>query len=210
MRPSNLINQRGGAPLMVKSRIPLGKFKDVGIFFSGPGMRGYDGIYSEDPTEMAGPWEKYMNDVYALYSMKSHQDGGDKASKIDSMLPLLDTNSIEPHEIKYSTHNTMRFPADFETPVSFFTTQAQIECLKDRGMVLHPITNIWWPTAEATPAAGFAQDQDLQYSNAGYFLVGRIWYSYSAMEPSEVMTAQWVKISYSQLYEYFDWPGKPS
>ena len=209
MRPSNLINQRGGAAIMVKSRIPLGEFQNEGILFSGPGMRGYAGIYSDDPNVMAGPWEKYMNDVYFLDSMESHQEGGDKASKIDSML-LLDTNSIEPHEIKYSTHNTMRFPADFETPVSFFTTQAQIECLNDRGMVLHPITNIWWPTAEATPAAGFAPVQDLQFSKAGYFLVGRIWHSHSAVEPDEVLTAQWVKISYRQLYDYFDWPGKPS
>ena len=177
----------------------------VGIEYSGPDKPWLGGEYVDDAMGMARPWEIYINGIYHLDEMISHQPGGGQASKIDSMTQEHD-DSITPYEIKYSTHNAMRNTVHHTSPVSFVTTTEQIACLQTGGMVLHPTDRIWWPIDDAKHHDWCQfEGQDLIFSNPGYFIVGCVWKS----QETDAVTAQWIKISYNDFYNHFNWEGKP-
>lgn len=152
--------------------------------------------YSDDGKKMAPPWEKYINGIYHLDEMASHQGEGLQSSKIDSMYQLMD-GSIIPFEIKYSNHNAMHYESHLNDPVSFFTTREQIACLAPGGMVFNTLDKKWWPTTQFR--IHFSQVFNdptikLTYTQEGYFIVGRVWKS---QQEGEDETASWIKMSHS-------------
>lgn len=152
---------------------------------------------SEDGRAMARPWEKYIESVLDIVSMKSHQGDEPQGSIIDAMWRGTET----PYEIKYSTHNKMHNENHDPHPVSFYTTEKQIDCLRQGGMVFNPRTRIWWPTEEARRRPEYFNDfVDAKYSDEGYFIVGCIWKS---TQVGEALTANWLQIPYTQFITYF-------
>ena len=140
--------------------------------------------YSDNGKKMARPWEKYINGIYQLYEMESHQEEDLQSSKIDSMYQH--DGIIAPFEIKYSNYNPMLYDSDLDRYVAFFTTEEQIACLASGGMVFNTLDKKWWPTTQCRtyfPQLFNDPTIKLTYTNEGYFIVGRVWKSRGEGEP---------------------------